>query len=153
MTPQRGNHSFDHGLRDAVAQVSIQVKLQRSAKGKPITTSGTQFGLAKGMYMVEVQRTRSGTSQGKQGEKNKTRPYRYGEFDIIAVSLQPSNGEWHSFRYTVGNWLLAGTGPNEIATYQPAATNPNDDWTDDFDTAAKWFRSGTNKKINNTAHK
>lgn len=146
-----GNHAFDHMLRDAAGQVSIQVKLQRSEKGKPVITSGTRFGLAAGMYMVEPQKTRSGKTKGEEGEEKKTRPYRYGEFDIIAVSLQPSNGRWDSFLYTVGNWLLQGVGPNEIATYQPVAMKPNADWTDDFDTAARWFRSGVTKKISNIA--
>lgn len=147
-TPE-GNHSFDHILQDAVGPVSVQVKLQRSEKGQPVITTGTRFGLAAGMYMVEPQRTRSGETKGEKGEKKKTRPYRYGEFDILAVSLQPSNDQWNSFRYTVANWLLPGAGPNEIATYQPVAMEPNDDWTDDFDTAAKWFRARINKKISN----
>ena len=82
----------------------------------------------------------------------KTRPYRFGEFDILAVSLQPSNGHWDSFLYTVGNWLLPGSGPNEIATYQPVAIKPNSDWTADFELAAKWFRSGVKKKIMNIAN-
>lgn len=148
-TPE-GNHSFDHRLRDAIGAVSIQVKLQRSEKGKPLITSGTRFGLAAGMYMVEPQRTRSGRGRDEAGGETKTRPYRYGEFDILAVSLQPSIGRWDSFRYTVGTWLLPGAGPNEIATYQPVATKENDDWTDDFSIAAKWFRLGINKKISNS---
>jgi len=150
-TPE-GNHSYDHMLRDALGRVSVQVKLQRSEKGHPVITSGTRFGLAAGMYMVEPQRTRSGKMKNEEGEEKKTRPYRYGEFDILAVSLQPSTGQWGSFRYTVGNWLLPGTGLNEIATYQPVAIEPNDDWTDDFVTAANWFRSGVSKRINNAAN-
>lgn len=148
-TPE-GNHSFDHVLKDAHGSVSVQVKLQRSEKGHPVITPGTRFGLAAGMYMVEPQKTRSGKTKDADGEEKKTRPYRYGEFDILAVSLQPSNGRWESFRYTVGNWLLPGAGQNEIATYQPVAMQPNDDWTDDFDVVARWFRSGVVKRINNT---
>jgi len=58
----------------------------------------------------------------------------------LAVSLQPSGKKWSSFRYSVGNWLLPGKGPNEIGTYQPVATSPNDDWTDDFSEVARWLR-------------
>lgn len=149
-----GNHSFDHMLRDSVGLVSVQVKLQRSEAGSPVVTTGTRYGLLGKTYMVEVQRTRSGTAKikkvkGKKSKANKTRPYTYGEFDVLAVSLWPSNGQWHSFRYTVGKWLLAGAGPNQIATYQPVAMEPNDDWADSFDTAAQWFRSNVNKKIRN----
>jgi hypothetical protein len=147
-TPE-GNHSFDHVLKDADGRISVQVKLQRSERGQPVVTSGTRFGLAAGMYMVEPQRTRSGKAKGEDGDEKKTRPYRYGEFDVIAVSLHPSNGRWDSFRYTVGSWLLPGSGPNEIATYQPVPMQTNDDWTDDFNVVAEWFRSGLAKRINN----
>lgn len=151
-----GNFSFDHLLEDRIGKVSVQVKLQRSEKGAPVVTTGTKYGLAAGMYMVEPQRTRGGTKRGASNgdgageeEDNKTRPYRYGELDLIAVSLQPSKGDWSRFRYTVGNWLLPGKGPNEIATYQPVAMEPNDDWTDDFEEAVIWFRSGHAKRISN----
>lgn len=152
VTPE-GNHSFDHVLDDGNGPISIQVKLQRSEKGSPVITTGTKFGLAAGMYMVEPQRTRGGTKRGANGEEDdsKTRPYRYGEFDVIAVSLQPSTRDWMRFRYAPGNWLLPGKGPNEIATYQPVAMEPNDDWTDDFATVAQWVRSGVRKRIRNEA--
>ncbi|QRQ88178.1 hypothetical protein [Cupriavidus oxalaticus] len=145
-----GNHAFDHRLRDTVGAVTVQVKLQRSERGQPVVTNGRRFGLAAGMYMVEPQRTRTGKSLDGNGEETKTRPYRYGEFDILAVSLQPSCGDWGAFRYTLGNWLLPGAGPNEIATYQPVAMRPNEDWTDDFDVAAGWLRAGMVKRIGNT---
>ncbi|MBW8363400.1 MAG: hypothetical protein K0M39_02480 [Rhizobium sp.] len=146
-----GNHSFDHMLKDAQGRVSVQVKLQRSERGNPVITTGTRFGLGAAMYMVEPQKTRTGKVMDAEGGEKKTRPYRYGEFDVLAVSLQPSNGRWDSFRYTVGNWLLPGVGPNEIATYQPVPMEPNDDWTDDFNVAAQWFRSGIVKRISNRA--
>lgn len=151
VTPD-GNHAFDHVLADEKGPITIQVKLQRSERGAPVVTTGTKFGLAKNMYMVEPQRTRGGKKRGAAEDDaadNKTRPYRYGEFDVLAVSLQPSTGNWTSFRYTVGNWLLPGKGPNEIATYQPVAMQPNADWTDDFATVAKWVRSGIAKRVTN----
>lgn len=39
------------------------------------------------MYVVETPRTRGGKDL-TSGED--TRPYRYGEFDILAVSMHPS---------------------------------------------------------------
>lgn len=146
-----GNHSFDHRVLDGTGPISIQVKLQRSEAGKPVVTNGRKYrGLASNMYMVEVQKTRTGNVKDKDGNAKKTRPYRYGEFDVIAVSLRPSTGQWDSFRYTVGNWLLPGADETEIATYQPVAMAPNDDWTDDFQVVARWFRSGIKKRIDNT---
>ena len=151
VTPE-GNFSFDHKLADARGSVTVQVKLQRSEKGLPVVTTGSKYGLAAGMFMVEPQKTRSGTRRGigdASEAAKKTRPYRYGDFDILAVSLQPSCGDWSKFRYTVGDWLLPGKEPNEIATYQPVAMTPDDDWTDDFDEVAGWLRSGKGKRVRN----
>lgn len=50
--------------------------------------SGTRYGFEGEVFMTETQKTRTGTD----GEENQTRPYRYGEFDILAVSMQPSTG-------------------------------------------------------------
>ncbi|MFL6606335.1 MAG: hypothetical protein ACJ8R9_34100 [Steroidobacteraceae bacterium] len=149
VTPE-GNFSFDHLLQDDAGRISVQVKLQRSEKQVPVITTGTKFGLGAGMYMVEPQRTRGGKKRGVNGndkDDSKTRPYRFGEFDVLAVSLQPSTKKWDSFRYTVGSWLIPGRGANEIATYQPVAMIPNDDWTDDFSTVARWFRAKMQKTI------
>lgn len=155
VTPE-GNFAFDHALADAHGRVTVQVKLQRSERGQPVITTGSKYGLAAGMFMVEPQKTRSGKKRTNGGADedsadgaDKTRPYRYGDFDILAVSLQPSTGDWSRFRYTVGDWLLPGKGPNEIATYQPVAMTPDADWTDDFNEVARWFRSGTSKRIAN----
>src|SRR5687768_8625517 len=90
------------------------------------------------MGVVETQRTRAGKSRSG----GQTRPYRFGEFDVLAVSLYPSTLRWELFRYTVANWLIPDpTDPAHILKYQPVAPTPNDDWTDDFETAAAWFRS------------
>jgi len=151
-----GNFSYDHVLEDDNGKISVQVKLQRSEKHAPVITNGRKYGLAKGMFMVEPQRTRGGTKRSKKQRKEgggttdrKTRPYRFGEFDVLAVSLQPSTRDWTSFRYTVANWLLPGKSVTEISTYQPVGTTPNDDWTDDFCEVARWLRSKSKKTIRN----
>lgn len=153
VTPE-GNFAFDHVLADMHGPITVQVKLQRSEKGEPVITTGSKYGLAAGMFMVEPQKTRSGKKRtngdADSGDgADKTRPYRYGDFDILAVSLQPSTGDWSRFRYTVGDWLLPGKGANEIATYQPVAMAPDADWTDDFNEVARWFRAGIEKRIAN----
>jgi len=77
-----------------------------------------------------------------------TRPYHFGEFDLLAVSMQPSTNMWDRFMYTVADWLLPSrTHPSELLKFQPVATAPNHDWTDDFRTAVAWLRSGLEKTI------
>lgn len=134
VTPE-GNFAFDYMMECARDRVSIQVKLQRSQRGEPVVKDGARFGFAGEVFMTETQKTRT----GNDGEGEKTRPYRYGEFDVLAVSMQPSTGRWDRYMYTLGRWLLPGKGDNEMATMQPVAKSPNEFWTDDFATAAEWF--------------
>ncbi|MBF6723633.1 hypothetical protein HN240_18800 [Acinetobacter baumannii] len=98
--------------------------------------AGARFGFEGDVYITETQKTRT----GNDGEE-KTRPYRYGEFDVLAVSMQPSTGKWDRYMYTLGRWLLPGKGENEMATWQPVSMTPNGFWTDDFATVAAWFRA------------
>ena len=138
--PIEGNPPFDFRMMDKIGPVRVQVKLQRSEKGAPITRSG--------YYIVETQRTRGGKRRGEEGGDERTRPYRYGEFDILAVCLQPSTGRWDNFRYTVGDWLQPQPGDQKsIATYQPVTEEPDDDWSADFPTCVAWFRAGEAKSI------
>lgn len=131
-----GNFAFDYKLEDSAGPVTVQVKLQRSAKGEPVVKSGARYGVDGEVFFTETQKTRTGTD----GDE-KTRPYRYGEFDILAVSMQPSTGAWDRYMYTVGRWLLEGKTPNEMATMQPVAQVPSEFWTDDFNVAAGWLRA------------
>ncbi len=95
------------------------------------------------MYVVEVQKTRSGNKNGEE-----TRPYRFGDFDILAVNMQPSTGDWNRFVFTVGSWLLPSKkGANQIEIFQPVPEHPDDFWTDDLATCIKWFRSGLQKRL------
>lgn len=135
VTPE-GNFAYDYMLQDALGSVTVQVKLQRSEKGKPVVKKGARFGFDDEVFMTETQKTRT----GNDGEE-KTRPYRYGEFDVLAVSMQPSTGKWDRYMYTVGRWLLQGKGVNEMATMQPVSMTPNGFWTDDFATVAAWLRA------------
>ena len=97
------------------------------------------------MYVVETQRTRRGSNKKTGGS---TRPYRFGEFDLLAVAMYPSTHEWNTFMYTVADWLLPGLADaSEILKFQPVATTPDDDWTDSLHTAVGWLRSGVKKKL------
>ncbi|WP_295407243.1 hypothetical protein [uncultured Thiocystis sp.] len=135
VTPE-GNFAYDYLMEDAQGRISVQVKLQRSERGAPVVRGGARFGFEGDVYMTETQKTRTGNDgQGK------TRPYRYGEFDVLAVSMQPSTRKWNRYLYTLGRWLLPGKSENEMATLQPVSKEPSGFWTDDFVTAAAWFRA------------
>ncbi len=138
--PLTGNLPFDYEVGDEVGSVRVQVKLQRSTRGSPINRSG--------YFIVETQRTRGGLRRAEKGTDERTRPYRFGEFDILAVCLQPSTARWDDFRYTVGNWLQPHEDdPKSIATLQPVAQHPNADWSDDFERCVEWFRGGKRRRI------
>jgi len=125
-----GNHSYDTALADSVGVVRVQVKMQRRKNFQPL--------LRHGAGVVEVQRTRTGTKAGVA-----TRPYRFGEFDVLAVCMEPSHGRWNSFLYIPERWLLPRTeDQNLIAVLQPLSLQPDDVWSDDFNETVQRLRSG-----------
>lgn len=139
VTPQ-GNFAYDYALGDARGTLKVQVKLQRSEKGQPSIIEGkSPYYINKPTYKVETQKTRG----GKDSEDESTRYYRYGEFDIIAVSLQPSTGNWNTFMYSLGRWLNKSTKyHNCIEPNQPVPFTKDLYWTDNFLEAADWYYSG-----------
>lgn len=135
---------YDFLLDDGVGTVKVQVKLQRSERGVPAGFGKRARDGSINRYLVETQKTRKGTS--KEGQK--TRPYRFNEFDILAVAMYPTTRDWNRFFYTVGRWLLPSPeNPDFLATRQPVAPSPDEDWTDDFATCVEWFRSSLKKTI------
>jgi hypothetical protein len=140
-----GNFPYDYLLEDSRGEVSVQVKMQRLKNHIPMMSNQGYRFLSSNMFVVETQRTRGG--KDKIGQD--TRPYRFGEFDILAVSMQPSTNSWNTFMYTVSDWLLSRpTNENLMLKFQPVSKQANEDWTDSFDIVVKWFRSGEKKKIN-----
>ena len=131
-----GDAPYDFLIEDLAGPVRIQVKMQRRTKGVPLVRAGK--------FVVETQRTRSGTDAAGGA----TRPYRFNEFDILAVSLHPSTNEWSNFIYTVGSWLRPRTNDASLLeVFQPIPESANEDWTDSLETSIAWFRSGTSKTI------
>jgi hypothetical protein len=138
----------------------IQIKLQRLEKGVPKLYYPKHYDEGS-LYVVEVQKTRSGEKTTKQplaGTKEtldatdtvtfQTRPYRFGDFDILAVNMHPSSGDWRNFRYTVASWLLPRAQDKSlIEIFQPVASVPNDFWTDDLSVCLDWFESGVNRTV------
>jgi hypothetical protein len=138
--PAHGDAAFDFRLRRGEEAVRIQVKRQRRESGKPKRYRGTS-----NLYVAETQRSRTGKHR-KTGEG--TRPYRFGEFDILAVSMQPVTGDWSCFRYTPERWLIPQPeNPNLLKVLQPVSLEPNDDWTDSLATAIEWLRNGASRRI------
>jgi len=96
-------------------------------------------------YVVETQRTRGGTDKATGSA---TRPYRFGEFDILAVAMHPSTGDWSRFMYTVERWLIPDpTDSTQLFKYQPVTHKPNGFWTDDLAKCISWLRSGDQKRL------
>jgi hypothetical protein len=100
--------------------------------------------LSAGKLVVETQRTRAG--KGVEGAD--TRPYRFGEFDVLAVSVEASTNDWTQFRYTVERWLLPREmDPSLLLKFQPVSLEPDGDWTDRLSVAIEWFQSDIVKTI------
>ena len=143
--PTPSDPPYDYLLDDGCGTIKIQVKLQRKKADKPMMANEGYRRLSSAMYVVETQRTRGGKDQ-KTGED--TRPYRFGEFDILAVATEPSSQKWDTFIYTVARWLIPVPGfPHLLLKFQPVSPTPNDDWTDSFERCVDWLRSGLNKTI------
>ena len=99
-----GDQAYDFLLERDGVRIRIQVKLQRKEKGVPkeyAMRSRAGLNCPPGtIHVVEVQKTRSG-----QEKDLKTRPYRYGDFDILAVNLHPFNRGLEPFR--IHSWQVA----------------------------------------------
>jgi hypothetical protein len=134
-------------------EIRIQVKLQRTQGGRPLTRAF--FGPET--FIVEVQKTRSGTRRWQEGAASprsaptaspKTRPYQFGDFDILAVNMQPATRDWTRFMYTVGLWLMPRTSDRKlIEIMQPVSGNRSQVWTDDIEECIQWFLSGKKELI------
>ena len=150
-----GDLSYDFKIqRDSdKREITIQVKLQRTQGGEPLMRSF--FG--PDTYVVEVQKTRSGTKRKKKEAispksaptaPEKTRPYQFGDFDIIAVNMQPSTRDWTRFMYTVGTWLMPRAGDKKlIEIMQPVSGKRSEVWTDNIEDCIEWFVSGQNRVV------
>ena len=139
-----GDPPYDYLLEDEAGPVKVQVKLQRMKAGRPMTAWEGYRRFSPDRLVVETQRTRG----GKDSSGADTRPYRFGEFDVLSVATEPSTRRWDSFMYTVADWLIPRPeNPGQLLKFQPVAMVPDDDWTDDFETCVAWLRSGVKKTI------
>ena len=137
---------YDCLLRDPLGDVRVQIKMQRREKQQPkLAHLMRQFShLPEDYFVVETQRTRG----GKNADGSKTRPYRFGEFDILGVCLHPSSNNWDDFVFTISSWLLPHkTEEGCLATYQPVSPRESTDWTRDFLKCVTWLRQNTKRQI------
>jgi hypothetical protein len=155
-----GDLPYDALLRKGELSARIQVKLQRLEEGMPKLYYPKHYEHGS-LFVVEVQKTRAGkktsrkTLPGTQATimtteslTVSTRPYSFGDFDILAVNMHPSSGSWRNFRYTVASWLLprpANAGLIEI--FQPVAAIPNDVWTDDLNSCLVWYEGAKQFRV------
>jgi hypothetical protein len=150
-TTPAGDWPFDALLEKAGRSVRIQIKLQRLEAGTPKQYYPKQY--ADEFYVVEVQKTRSGKKRSgasgtSQAPDVATRPYRFGDFDILAVNMHPATRRWNDFRYTVANWLLPRPADNTlIEIFQPVCLQANNVWTDDIAICLQWLTSGEKRLI------
>jgi hypothetical protein len=147
--PRANDAPFDFLLtRDAgKAAVRLQVKMQRRRNNAPLMAGEvlkTKRKWPRSSFVAEVQRTRG----GKAASGKATRPYRFGEFDVLAISLGASTGYWGDFAFTVARWLLPDDkDPGAILKYQPVDAEESDDWTRSFDRVIEWLDSARAKTI------
>jgi len=128
-----------------VREARIQVKLQRMRKQQPMLASEANRHYPNDMYVVEVQKTRGGIDLQTNED---TRPYRFGEFDILAVNMHPSTRDWNSFLFTLSNWLIPRSENDAlIEIFQPIPRAPSAVWTDKIDVCLQWLAVGEQKRI------
>lgn len=124
--PPVGDVSYDACMVKGDKRVRIQVKTQRRQAGQAMRRG--EF------YVVEVQRTRTGQRNGVS-----TRPYRFGEFDLLAVCMWASTGDWHSFLYAPAAKLITDDrDKGVIKTFQPVPSFDNAEsgiWTANLQSA------------------
>ena len=139
-----GGHPYDFKIERDGKAVTIQAKLQRKDGGKPLMADRAKGLWNPAQYVVETQKSRA----GKNAVGEDTRPYRFGEFDILAVSMEPITNNWSTFRFTLGRWLIPRKeNAKWIAIYQPVSFVPDDDWTDSLATCIEWLDNGIDRTI------
>jgi hypothetical protein len=139
--PFEGDMPYDLLLDDGGGALKVQVKNQRKERGQPKVIARLSRSGEPPVYVVETQRTRTGNARGADGQNAPTRPYRFGEFDILAVCLQPSSGNWTDFIYCPAHLLLARKdNPQQLEVLQPIYSDGTGGWTRDFDAAARATR-------------
>jgi hypothetical protein len=149
-----GDLSYDVKLAKDKKIARIQIKLQRLEAGVPKLYMPKKYS-GRTLYVVEVQRTRSGnkrlktvTVEPEPATLASTRPYEFADFDILAVNMHPSSGQWNDFRYCLGaNLLPRKNQPTLIEVLQPVADVPDEAWTDSLPQCLSWYEEAKRASI------
>ncbi len=143
-----GDLPYDFLLRSKGSgseEARIQVKLQRMKTQRAMMASEANRHYPADQFVVEVQKTRGGVDL-QTGED--TRPYHFGEFDILAVNMHPSTRDWNAFLFTLSKWLLPRHADAAlIEIFQPVPDGPNDFWTASLEECLQWLALSEDKKI------
>jgi len=151
-----GDWPYDALLEKAGKSVRVQIKLQRLEAGVPKRYYPKLF--PEELFVVEVQKTRSGRKRvglagATEGKDLATRPYRFGDFDILAVNMHPATHRWSDFRYTVASWLLPRQADSSlIEIFQPVPLATSAVWTDDLAICLEWFLGGEKRRVLDEPH-
>ncbi len=134
-----GDLPYDALLVKHTKYVKIQVKNQRLSKGKPLKAqeqSARKFSGFQDWWIAECQKTRTGTSVDGLA----TRPYRFDEFDVLAVCLHPSTNDWKRFMFTPSkNLFKRKDDANLIEIMQPVPPVTQGHWTDSLEECISWL--------------
>jgi hypothetical protein len=152
-----GDLPYDSLIEDEIGQIKIQTKNQRLVKGTALYASASLVARcpdAAGWFVAETQKTRSGKKRRRKQsagdilgtnvdlDAQSSRPYRFGEFDILSVCLHPSSGDWTRFMFTPAHTLLARKADaNLMETLQPVPDKSCFAWTDNLLTCIGWIRN------------
>lgn len=144
--------AYDSELINGTKKIHIQTKNQRLVKGIPLGPTKTAIKFnpeLEGWFIAETQKTRTGKKKKSKDENDPnaeieevlTRPYRFGEFHILSVCMQPSHPQksWKSFMFCPALALIpSAKDPAIIATFQPVPPSPMYCWTDDLQQCIDW---------------
>lgn len=137
-----GDLPYDLLMDDGHGQLKVQVKNQRRKGGVPMVDARLTKTYGSDVYVVETQRTRTGKRTNESGEATQTRPYRFSDFDVLAVCLQPHSKRWDDFIYCPTRRLAARKDdPSLLAVMQPIVIGHDSPWTRDFNAAAESARA------------
>lgn len=132
-----GNLSYDACAIKGAKKVRIQVKMQRKLRGEPMKKGDN--------FVVEVQRTRTGSRNG-----NQTRPYRFDEFDLLAVCMEPSVRRWSAFMYIPTSKLQPRKSNaaliDILQPVPPYSEGESGNWSGTLDAALEKFENATTSK-------
>lgn len=137
-----GDLPYDLLMDDGHGRLKVQVKNQRRKSGIPMIDARMSKITGSKVFVVETQRTRTGKRTTAEGDPTQTRPYRFADFDILAVCLQPYSRKWDDFIYCPTRKLVARKDDTSLlAVMQPIFNSKDSPWTSDFDAAAKIARA------------